>query len=126
MRRLYIGVGLLVILLAVGIFITAQFTALHEPLAEKLDAAARAALAENWEEATVLSAEANADWQKMRNFTAAVADHEPLEEMDALFARLEMLGKMEEADEFASDCAQLSRLAVALGQSQAITWWNLL
>ena len=126
MKRLCIGVVLLILMLAVGICLTAAFSGLHAPLSEKLDAAADAAMAGNWEKARTLTKEAEADWHGMRRFTAAVADHEPLEEMDSLFEQLKVLAAGEDRLNFAAACAQLSEQATALAQSQAVTWWNLL
>lgn len=124
--RLYIGIGLLAVILALGICLTVAFSFLHEPLSEQLDQAKNAAIAGDWKKATALAEDARAKWMKFRHFTAAVADHEPLERMDSLFARLEVLGKLKEEDEFAADCAELARLASAMAESQAIPWWNLL
>lgn len=126
MTRLYIGIGLLIVMLVLGICLTMAFSALHEPLAQQLESAQAAAIAGDWEKAMTLAADARAQWRRFRHFTAAVADHEPLEQMDALFFRLEVLGLLREADEFASDCAELSRLATAMAESQQLTWWNLL
>lgn len=126
MKRLYIGVGLLIFILVAGVCLTAAFGSLHTPLSEKLDAAADAAMADEWEKTLDLTAEARAEWTRVRNFTAAVADHEPLEEMDSLFAQLEILAASRNRKDFAIVCAQLSTLATALAQSQAVTWWNLL
>lgn len=126
MKRMWIGLVLLAVTLAVGIVLTVTFDMLHRPLAEKLDEACLAAMAGNWDKAMQLTVQAKNDWEKARNFTAAVADHEPLEEIDAIFARLEVLGGLQLQGEFVSECAHLSRLAAAMGESQAVTWWNLL
>lgn len=126
MKRLWIGVALLAAVLVIGIALTVTFEKLHRPLAEKLEAAGWAALDENWEKAEVLTEEARADWQKLRHFTAAVADHEPLEEMDVLFARLQVGLRQRDVTNFAALCRQLAALAAAVADSQAVTWWNLL
>lgn len=126
MKRLYIGAALLAVMLAAGICLTAVFTGIHGPLSEQLQEAQAAAVAGDWEKAADLTARAREKWEKYRHFTAAVADHEPLEEMDSLFARLEVLCQLREEDEFAADCAQLARLADAMAESQRINWWNLL
>lgn len=126
MKRLWIGVALLALLLAVGVYLTAAFEALHRPLADKMEAASAAAIAGDWEKAMALTDEARADWKRIRHFTAAVADHEPLEEMDSLFSRLEILGKLELRADFAAECRRLACLAEAIAESQAVTWWNLL
>ena len=126
MKRLYIGAALLAVMLAAGICLTVAFTAIHEPLSSRLQEAQEAAVAGDWEKAADLTEQARQKWEEFRHFTAAVADHEPLEEMDSLFARLEVLCRLREEDEFAADCAQLARLADAMAESQRINWWNLL
>ena len=126
MKRLYIGAALLAVMLAAGICLTAIFNSIHEPLSAQLQEAQAAAVAGDWEKAADLTARSREKWEKYRHFTAAVADHEPLEEMDSLFARLEVLCQLREEDEFAADCAQLARLADAMAESQRINWWNLL
>ena len=126
MRRQWIGVGLLLAVLILGIVLTTAFDRIHRPLADKLEAASQAALAEDWTQAERLIGEARGQWQRHRDFAAAVADHEPLEEMESWFAQLEVLAQLREADEFAAGCAHLAMLARAMADSQAITWWSLL
>ena len=126
MKRLYIGVGLLVFFLIAGILLTFCFCRIHRPLAETLEEASRQALAGNWENAISLTETARERWETYRNFTAAVADHEPLEEMDTLFSQLEIYGKHRLNVEFASICTCLSQMAAAMEESQALTWWTML
>lgn len=126
MKRLWIGVALLVTVLAVGIGLTVAFDRLHRPMSEQLELASAYALEEDWDKAVTLAREAKAAWEKCRCFTAAVADHEPLEEIDGLFAQLEVWEKIREPEEYAATCAQLARLAEAMADSQQVTWWSLL
>ena len=126
MKRLYIGIGLLVGLLVLGIWLSAAFPALHDPLAHRLEQARTAAIAGDWPRAEALLKESRAQWNRYRHISAAVEDHGPLEQMDALFVRLEALASLRSEDEFAADCAELSRLAAALAEAQRFTWWNLL
>ncbi len=126
MKRIWFGAGLLLVMLALGIATTLLFARLHLPLQETLTQAAHAALEEDWETAVALTAQAKADWDKYRDFTAAMADHEPLEEMEAQFARLELLAAQQETDEFAADCIELAHQAQAMADSQAFNWWSIL
>ncbi len=126
MRRLYVGIGLLAVLLAIGIFLTSAFVGLHEPVKTVLEQAQEAAMEDDWPRAAAITRQAHQEWKRFRKFAAAVADHEPMEEMDAMFHRLEALCRMEQVDEFASDCAELARLAEAMAESQKLVWWNLL
>ena len=126
MKRMYIGAALLIMALAAGIAVTVAFSRIHLPIAQTLDAAAEAALEEDWVKAAALRSSAEEQWQRHRHFTAALADHEPLEQIDGLFARLRTLEGQQDAVQFAGDCAELSRLAVAMAASQGIAWWDLL
>lgn len=126
MKRMYIGVALLAILLAVGICLTAVFVWLHRPITEALEQAQAAALAGEWAQVETLTETVYRRWQTISRFTAAVADHEPLEEMDALLARLSVLEATRQQEEFAATCAELARRSDAMADSQRLTWWNLL
>ena len=126
MKRLWIGIVFLSVILAIGICVTAAFTALHKPLSDTLQQASEAAISEDRERVSALTGRAKVDWERFRAFTAAVADHEPLEEMDAMFAQLEVLARQRETSDFAALSAQLSRMAQAMADSQSISWWNLL
>lgn len=126
MKRLWIGIVLLLLVPAMGIYLSMTFRTALEPLGEKAEAAAVAALQNDWETASALTRQARADWDRFRNFGAAMADHEPLEEMDSIFARLEILCQLGSTEAFAAECAQLRQAAAALADSQAVIWWNLL
>lgn len=126
MKRLWVGVAFLGVLLALGILVTAAFARFHYPLADKLEQASETALAEDWAGALEISRSARNNWERFRRFTAMLADHEPLEEMDSLFRQLQVWERLGEREEFAATCAQLAVMARAMADSQAITWWNLL
>ena len=126
MKRMWIGIAFLLVVLTVGSILTIAFGKLHEPLADTLQQAADAALQENWQKALKLSLDARGRWEKARHFTAAVADHEPLEEIDQLFGQLQVWEREKNTAKFASTASQLAVLARAMADSQAITWWNLL
>lgn len=125
MKRLYIGIVLLVVLLVLGITITIAFAAVHDPLSQQLLQASRVA-EDNPAQAAALAAEAKLQWEQWRRFTAAVSDHEPLEQIDAQFARLAVFARLDQPAEFAATCAEISRLLSAMADSQQIAWWDLL
>ena len=123
MKRLWIGVAVLIILLALGIGLTAVFSAIHTPLAETLSQAAHHARSGDLPAAAVAIQDAQGQWEQYRRFSAAVVDHRLLEEMEELFAQLEFT---ENPHVLAALCARLSSRAAEMAESQAITWWNLL
>ena len=126
MKHFWLGTGILLFFLIAGLLLTFAFCRIHEPLSETLDDAAQAALAGDWKKAVFFADTATSKWEKYRSFTAAVADHAPLEEMDAAFAILETYMELGWWGEFAALCAQLSQMACAMAESQAFVWWNLL
>lgn len=126
MKRLWVGIGCLTVILAMGIFLSLAFGKLHGPLAEDLRQAGALAEAGDWESARALSSRCRTDWERYRNWVSAFADHEPVEEMEARFARLEVYAAAREQADFSALCAQLAAMAEAMGDSQRLTWWSLL
>lgn len=126
MKRLWIGVGLLVIFLALGIFTTVTMARIHDPISEKLKQAEEAALDQDWPHAASLAREARGQWLRHRNVTASLADHSPMEEIDGLFDELDVYLQEKELVHFAACCAQLSARVQAIGEAHSISWWNLL
>ena len=48
-----------------------------------------------------------------------------MEEIDALFAEVEVYAAAREETDFAAGCAALSRKVEAMGQAHGASWWNL-
>ncbi len=126
MKRFWIGIAILAILLGIGIGISTGMHRIHAPIAADLEKASTYALADNWQEAQRLVRSATSRWEKYYRFTAAFADHNPMDDMDGLFAELEVYAKEQEMPHFSSTCAYLGRLATAMAESHLIQWWNFL
>ena len=126
MKRLWIGTGVLTVLLVLGIAINIFMNTVHIPIGEQLQQAAQAAMAENWPEAQRLSSQARERWKTRQHWVAAFADHTPMDEMEGLFAEMEVYAQYEETQHFAAICAHLAQLSEAMCQSHSIFWWNLL
>lgn len=126
MKRIWIGFVLLILLLGTGIALTWSFDRIHTPLADTLEQASQLASRQQWAEACSLVQQAREKWERCRNFTAAVADHEPLEEMDALFYQLDCYKELGWESAFACACMELAQMARAMQESQQLTWWTLL
>ncbi len=124
MKRLWIGVGFLIVMLAIAIVLTVLFDRIHTPLAEAVEQAAALAADQDWDKATALTQQARADWKKYREFIAAVADHEPLEKMEYLLDQLQVYAELRRTADFSATCVELSALADAMLESQSLTWWN--
>ena len=126
MKRLWIGVVFLIVILAVAIFLTVLFDRIHTPLSEDLLQASALAMAEDWEKATALAQKARAEWEQYRDVIAAVADHEPLERMEYLLKQLDVFAGLRHREDFSATCVELASLADAMLESQSLTWWNFL
>ena len=126
MKRSWIGFGLLLVLLILGIFSTVAMTRLHRPVGQQLEQAAEMVLSGNWEEAGRRFALARESWEAYAHFRACLADHGPVEEVDAGFALLEVYCRTREDAAFAAGCRELARKAAAVGEAHAFVWWNIL
>lgn len=109
MKRLWVGILLLLVLLAGTLAVTVAMDRIYAPMAEALKAGDLEAAEERY--------------GRWRQLTAAFADHGPMEEMDALFARAEICGDEQERKAL---CAELAQRAKAMSNAHSPTWWNLL
>lgn len=126
MRRFWTGTILLILLLAGSMAISAALGAIHRPMADALTDAAQLALDEQWEQAVATVQGAADRWERYHRFTAAFADHSPMDEADRLFRQLTVYAQQRSATEFAAACTQLQVMTAAIAESHRITWWNLL
>lgn len=126
MTRIRIGFILLLILLLLGVFVQLEMERIHRPIARLLDTSAEESMNGQWASARALSRQAAGDWQRRWRFSAALADHEPMEEIDGLFARLETAAGQEDTLEYAAACRELARRIDAMADAHALNWWNLL
>ena len=126
MSRLWIGVGLLVILLALGLtmlFVSRDF---HEEFSTGLEEAGQFAMAGNWTAAEKQLAKSREKWQNYRRFWASFTDHEPVEQVQNLFSQLELFQARRLDVEFASACYALAELSEAIDESHSLRWWSVL
>jgi hypothetical protein len=126
MKRLWIGAAVLLILLIGGILSTSYLCAFHQDLTQTLTQAVDSAQAGQWQQALSLCRDARQDWQRHFRFSAAFTDHAPLEEMDQLFAQLEICQEEVLTQKFILTCTRLSHLSQAVGDSYVPHWWNIL
>lgn len=126
MKRCWFGVCLLAVLLAGSLAVTWGMDAVHRPVAEELDRAARSAQVGDWQQAGAAFVEAQQGWEKWAHFRACFADHTPMEEVDGELAVAQSAAILEEWPDFAASCARASKMVAAVGQAHAFNWWNLL
>lgn len=126
MKRFWIGIGLLALVLAAGLWSGSRMRRVHMPCAAALERAAACAMAEDWTAASALTDQAKACWERNWKFSAAIAHHQPMDEIDALFEELEVYRAREETAAYCASCLYLSERVRDLGDSFRLSWWNLL
>lgn len=126
MKRLVIGLTLLAVLLCLCLAITLAMAHIHYPIADALAQAADFAENGAWSQALACADEAAARWQTYHCFTAAFADHTPMDEMDTLLEELRVYARERENPHFSATCAHLQFIARAIAEAHRIDWWNLL
>ncbi len=126
MKRCRVGAWLLAALLVIGLLSSWAMVKCCEPVGNAAAEAAAAALREDWDNAEALVGQARAQWKKYWGFCAAFADHEPMEDINGLFAQLEVYAQSRDPQNFAAVCAQLSEDTKAIGEAHSLKWWNLL
>lgn len=126
MARGWLGVGILVVFLLGGIVAAALMSSAHLPTAELLQQASEMTVNGKFPEAVLLGLEAKDRWEQLWNGTAAMADHSPMDEVDALFGELEVYAITGEQPHFAACCAELAKRIEAVAQAHKFSWWNVL
>ena len=126
MIRSWLGIVLLVLLLLMGIFTGIATKAQHTKTEQILDAAIEKAIHEEAEEAIALGKQAHRRWQKQRNITAMIADHTPMEDVDALFAQMEIYAQTGEIPHFTACCKELAARIAAVAEAHQFNLINIL
>jgi len=126
MKRSWLGLLLLLALLFAGLFTTRKMTAIHDPIEVYLSQAAYWAKLEDWETADLFFQKAEKNWKRSEHFRACLADHNPVEDIDAAFAMLEVYRDAREETAFQGGCRDLARRVAAVGEAHELVWWNLL
>ncbi len=126
MKRCWFGAALLLVLLAGGIWAGKRMQRIHSDISDNLKQAANAALQEDWARADTALSAARRAWKENWRISATFADHEPMEEIDSIFAQAEVYQVKRDSQTLAAACAHLSRLVDAMGEAHECSWWNIL
>ena len=126
MGRGWLGAGLLALCLVLGIVLSVAADKTCLPTEKLLEQAAEKTLTGDFEGGIALGEEAKQRWQTHWNAIAAVADHEPMDEVDALFAQMEVYVGAGEQPHFAACCQELARRIHSFADVHRFTWWNIL
>ncbi len=126
MKRLWIGLGLLLVLLAIGLGLLFFSQHFFDSFSANLEEAAELAMEKNWPAATEKAEKSRAMWQRCYQFFSAISDHEPIEAVQELFSRLELYAREQMYMEFSTVCKSLAKLADAINESHNLRWWSIL
>ena len=124
MKRVWIGAGLLAVLVALGLLAGWAMEGWLTPGAGKLERAGDLALEGRWEEAEELVEEVEENWEDRRWLVTALTDHEIIEGIDAALAELDAYGRTWDADAYNALCQVLARRIEAAGQAHKPTGEN--
>lgn len=125
-KRFYLGIGLLTVFLVLGLVISMAMDSASQPISQQLEQASQEALSGSLDTGISLAQQAKKDWKSAWRGIATVADHTPMDEIDSLFAQVEVLGNARDAVSFGAYCARLAELVEAVSDAHSLTWWNLL
>ncbi len=126
MARGWFGLAILIVFLILGFVTAGVMDNAHLPTESLLAQAAEKTLNGDFEEAVSLGQQAKSRWDKHWNGTATVADHSPMDDVDALFAEMEIYAEAKEEPHFAAVCRELSRRIQAVAEAHRFSWWNIL
>ena len=126
MKRGWLGVGILVVFLALGLVVSALASMAHQPTSAMLEQAAEKTLSGDFAGGVALGMQAQQRCQCQWNATASIADHSPMDEVDALFAEMEIYARTGEQPHFAACCKELAQRLVAIADAHKFSWWNIL
>ena len=125
-KRFYLGLGILVVFLVLGLLVSWGMKAVTRPVSEKLEKAAEEVLSGNMEQGVTLVQQAKEIWQSGWNTMALAADHSPMDEIDGLFAQIEYFAQGKNQTELGACCVRVAELVEAVSEAHALTWWNLI
>ena len=126
MKRFWIGITVLTLLLILGIFSTVLLSRSHRPIRDTLEQAAVAALAGDLGQADHLLKKAKVQWDRNRLWAAALVEHGVLEEAECLFAEAEVYANAANRQALAAACARLAQIMDTIAQSHQTSWQNVL
>ena len=124
MKRSWIGFALLIVLLVLSLLVTGFMTRIHESIEMDLRQSGECALEKDWDSADLFYRRALRTWNKWAHLRACFADHNPVEDIDASFAALDIYRQTRETISYTAACAALSKQVAAVGEAHELVWWN--
>lgn len=125
-KRFYFGVGILALFLVLGLLTMKYMDKTNAGVVQTLEQAAQAAQAGDIARGRELADTARQRWKDGRRTVAAMADHKPMDEIDALFAQMEQYAVTGSEANFGACCARLAERIRSVADDHSLTWWNIL
>lgn len=125
-KRFYLGLGILLLFLVLGLAITWGMEQVSQPVVRLLEEAAQEMLSGSSEQGIRLVRQARQLWDRSWTAAALAADHSPMDEIDGLFAQMDFYAQAKSRTELGACCLRLAELVEAVAEAHALTWWNLL
>lgn len=126
MKRSWFGFFLLLLLLAGSFSVTVTMEKIHQEPVQALLQAAQHSEDHRWEAASAALNRARGQWEATEHLRRCFADHTPVEEIAAGFARLSALSPEDDPAEFAATCRELATKAAAIADAHRLNLRNLL
>ena len=126
MRQVWIGVGILGLLLLGGIWIGEAQADDHGQQIRDLSHAADAAMEDNWTRAEAYLTRGKKEWEEKRGRSAVIYRQDTLEEIDGLFAQLGAQLACRNREGFCANCALLAQVLRNLPETHRFRWRSLL
>ncbi len=126
MVRGWLGAAILAVFLIGGVVAAAEMDNAHMPTVELLQQASEKTVNGEFGEGVLLGLEAKDRWERGWNGTATMADHSPMDDVDALFGEMEVYAITGEQPHFAACCAELAKRIEAVAEAHKFSWWNVL
>lgn len=126
MKRLWIGIGLLAAIMILGSWTSQRMADIHTAISDNLHQSAQAAQAGQWNKADELARSSQTQWQESWDFSAILADHTQLDEIDGMFAQAEVYRQSRDSLAYAAVCARLATSIDTLQEAHQLSWRNFL
>lgn len=126
MKKMYFGIGLMIVLLAISFFSGVYMARQSEDICSYLEQAQTYAFDGEFSRAEETVDAAYGSWQRHEHRFAALTDHAPMEAIEDLFQSAGEYAGLGETEEFTLLCGKICRMVEMVSQAQQLHWWNLL
>ena len=123
MKRMWIGTGLLALLIVAGLLTGAVLNKRMDQAAQQLAIAGEAAQAEAWAKADTLIGQVKTDWERMKWAAEALSDHERLNQIDTAFSQLPAYAGNDPSS-YQALCIAIAQDLQLVAKNHTLSWRN--